>query len=78
MSIVLPQHHRAHLRAPRHHRPAPASRTRYTLLAPPSRLTPEEAAALLRLPRRVLRADLEWFVPGLGETPGQAPFELRA
>lgn len=77
MSIILPPHHHGHPRAERR-RPAPASRTRYTLLAPPSRLTPEEAAALLRSPRRVLRADLEWFVPGLGETNGQPPLELHA
>lgn len=77
MSLVLSPHHRGHLRAARR-RPVPASRTRYTLLAPPSRLTPEEAATLLRLPRRVLRADLEWFVPGLGETTGQPPLELHA
>jgi hypothetical protein len=77
MFIILPPHHRGHPR-PARRRPAPASRTRYTLLAPPSRLTPEEAAALLRLPGRVLRADLEWFVPGLGETTGQPPLELHA
>ena len=77
MSIVLPPHHRGYVRAVRHRR-APSPRTRYTLLAPPSRLTPEEAAALLRLPRRVLRSDLEWFAPGLGETTGHPPLELRA
>ncbi len=77
MSIFLPPHHHRHLRAARR-RPAPASPTRYTLLAPPSRLTPEEAAALLRLPRRILHADIEWFVPGLGETTGQPPLELHA
>lgn len=77
MSIILPPHHHRHLRAARR-RPAPASRTRYTLLAPPSRLTPEEAAALLRIPRRFLRADLEWFAPGLADTTGQPPLELRA
>ncbi len=77
MSIILSPHHHDHLRAARHRR-APASRTRYTLLAPPSRLTPEEAAALLRIPRRVLRADLEWFAPGLADTTGQPSLELRA
>ncbi len=77
MSIVLPPHHRSHLRAARRCL-APASSTRYRLLAPPSRLAPGEAAALLRLPRRVLRADLEWFMTGLGETTGQARLELRA
>ena len=44
---------------------------RYTPLAPPSRLTPDEAAVLLRIPRRALRAEPEWFAPGLGETTGQ-------
>ena len=77
MSIILPPRHHGPLRAARR-RPAPASRTHYTLLAPPSRLTPEEAAALLRLPRRALRADLEWFVPGLSETTNQPPLELHA
>ena len=77
MSIILPPQHHGHLRAARRWL-APASRTRYTLLAPPSRLTPEEAAALLRRPRRVLRADLEWLVPGLGDTTGQPPLELHA
>lgn len=77
MSFVLPPQHRGYLRAARG-RPAPAPRTRYTLLAPPSRLTPEEAAALLRLPCRVLRADLEWFVPGLDTTGQPIPLGLRA
>lgn len=77
MSIILPPHHHRHLRHARRHR-APSAPVRYTLLAPPSRLTPEEAAALLRLPRRVLRADLEWFAPGLADTTGQPPLELRA
>jgi hypothetical protein len=76
MSIVLPIHHRGHVRVARRRR-APSPRVRYTLLAPPSRLTPEEAAALLRLPRRVLRSEPEWLAPGLGETTGH-PFELRA
>jgi hypothetical protein len=62
MFIILPPHHHRHVRAARR-RPAPASRTRYTLL---------------RLPRRVLRADPKWFAPGLGETTGQAPLELHA
>ena len=77
MSLVLSPRHHGHLRAARR-RPTPASRTRYTLLAPPSHLTPEEAAALLRLPRRILRADLEWFAPGLADHTGQPPLELRA
>ena len=77
MSIILPPHHHGHLRDARRRR-APASRTRYTLLAPPSRLTPEEAAALLRLPRRVLHADLEWFAPGLADPTGQPPLGLHA
>lgn len=51
---------------------------RDTLLAPPSRLTPEEAAALLRIPRRGIRTEDDWFAPGLAETTGQPPFELRA
>ena len=34
---------------------------------PPSRLTVEEAATLLRLPRRALRFDVEWFAPGAGD-----------
>ena len=55
-----------------------SSLVRYTLLAPPSRLTPEEAAVLLRIPRRALRAEPEWFAPGFGETTGQPPLELRA
>lgn len=74
---LLVHYHRGPLRHARRHR-APSAPVRYTLLAPPSHLTPEEAAALLRLPPRILRADLEWFVPGLGETTGQPPFELRA
>lgn len=49
------------------------SSVRFTLLAPPSRLTPEEAAALLRLPRRVLHADLEWRVPGAAEFADDRP-----
>lgn len=43
------------------------SSVRFTLLAPPSRLTPEEAAVLLRLPRRVVQSDFEWRVPGASE-----------
>ena len=38
-----------------------------TLLAPPSRLTVDEAAALLRLPRRAMLSDLEWLAPGCGD-----------
>jgi hypothetical protein len=56
----------------------PSQLVRYTLLAQPSRLTLEEAAVLLRVPRRALRAEPEWFAPGLGEATGQPPFELRA
>ena len=67
-------HHRGRTRRRRQ----PSSLVRYTLLAPPSRLTPEEAAVLLRVPRRALRAEPEWFAPGLGEATGQPPFELRA
>ena len=40
---------------------------RYTLLAPPSRLTLEEAAALLRLPRRAVESELECLMPAAGE-----------
>jgi hypothetical protein len=40
---------------------------RYTLLAPPSRLTIDEAAALLHLPRRAVESELEWLVPAAGE-----------
>lgn len=40
---------------------------RYTLLTPPSRLTVDEAAALLRLPRRAVEAELEWLVPAAGD-----------
>ena len=67
-------HHRGRTR--RHRQPS--SLVRYTLLAPPSRLTPQEAAVLLRLPRRALRAEAEWFAPGLGESNGQPALELRA
>ncbi len=73
----LAHHHRGHLRHVRRHR-GPSALTRYTLLAPPSHLTPEEAAVLLRIPRRALRAEPEWFAPGLGDATGQPPFELRA
>lgn len=55
----------------------PSALTRYTLL-PPLGLTPDEAAVLLRIPRRALRAEPEWFAPGLGEANGQPPYELRA
>ena len=61
----------------RRHR-GPSTLVRYTLLAPPSRLTPEEAAALLRIPRRAIRTEHDWFAPGLAETTGQPPLELRA
>lgn len=40
---------------------------RYTLLTPPSRLTVDEAAALLHLPRRAVESELEWLVPAAGE-----------
>jgi hypothetical protein len=67
-------HYRGHSRRHR----GPSALTRYTLLAPPSHLTPEEAAVLLRIPRRALRAEPEWFAPGLGDATGQPPFELQA
>lgn len=67
------------LTKPRQSGPPPTvlNPVRYTLLAPPSRLTPYENAALLSHPRRVLRADLAWFAPDFGEMVGQSPFELR-
>lgn len=40
---------------------------RYTLLTPPSRLTIEETASLLRLPRRAVESELEWLVPAAGD-----------
>ena len=70
-------HGRGQARLARRRR-APSTFVRYTLLAPPSRLTAEEAADLLRIPRRALRTEPEWFAPGLGDTTGQPPFELRA
>ena len=54
---------------------------RYTLLTPPSRLTIDEAAALLRLPRRAFETELEWLAPGAGGEPtSDAPlaWEFRA
>ena len=54
---------------------------RYTLLMPPSRLTIDEAAALLRLPRRAVETELEWLAPGVsGEPTSDAPgiWEVRA
>jgi hypothetical protein len=54
---------------------------RYTLLTPPSRLTIDEAAALLRLPRRAVETELEWLAPGAsGETTSHAArfWEVRA
>ena len=46
---------------------ARSTAVRYTLLTPPSRLTVEEAAALLRLPRRAVESELEWLVPAAGD-----------
>ena len=51
-------------RRARHRR---TTNVRYTLLAPPSRLTLEEAAALLHLPRRVVAAELEWQLPAASD-----------
>jgi hypothetical protein len=45
----------------------PSTAVRYTLLTPPARLTVEEAAALLRLPRRAVESELEWLVPATGD-----------
>ena len=73
----LATHRRGQARFARRNR-GPSSLVRYTLLAPPSRLTPEEAADLLHIPRRALRAEPEWFAPGLGDTTGQPPLELHA
>ena len=52
----------SHQRRPRRRR---TTAVRYTLLTPPSRLTVDEAAALLRLPRRAVEAELEWLVPAV-------------
>ncbi|WP_291984083.1 hypothetical protein [Luteitalea sp.] len=46
-----------------------ATAVRYTLLTPPSRLTIDEAAALLRLPRRAVETELEWLAPGASDEP---------
>lgn len=43
------------------------SAVRYTLLTPPLRLTVNEAAALLGLPRRAVESELEWLVPAAGD-----------
>ena len=54
---------------------------RYTLLTPPSRLTIDEAATLLRLPRRAVETELEWLAPGASGEPtseGPAMWEVRA
>lgn len=51
-------------RRPRRRR---STTVRYTLLAPPSRLTVEEAAALLHLPRRAVKTELEWLMPAVGD-----------
>lgn len=56
--------HSLHQRRPRSRR---ATAVRYTLLAPPSRLTVDEAAALLHLPRRAVESELEWLMPAAGE-----------
>lgn len=44
-----------------------SSGARYTLLSPPSRLTVEQAAALLHIPRRTIEAELDWLMPAEGE-----------
>jgi hypothetical protein len=76
--------HIALARSPFHQRRARRRRStsvRYTLLMPPSRLTIDEAAALLRLPRRAVESELEWLAPGAsGEPTSDAPgiWEVRA
>jgi hypothetical protein len=54
----------SHQRRPRRRRTATV---RYTLLTPPSRLTIEETASLLRLPRRAVESELEWLMPAVGD-----------
>lgn len=54
-------------RSPLRPRRRPSTAVRYTLLTPPARLTVEEAAALLRLPRRAVESELEWLVPAAGD-----------
>lgn len=76
--------HIALARLPLHQRRARRRRStpvRYTLLTPPSRLTVDEAAALLRLPRRAVETELEWFAPGASGEPGSDAhgiWEVRA
>ncbi len=59
-------------RSPRRPRRRRSTAVRYTLLTPPSRLTVEEAAALLRLPRRAVESELEWLAPGASGEPNSA------
>lgn len=76
--------HIALARLPFHQRRARRRRStsvRYTLLMPPSRLTIDEAAALLRLPRRTVESELEWLAPGAGGEPtsdASGIWEVRA
>ena len=76
--------HIALARSPFHQRRGRRRRitsVRYTLLMPPSRVTIDEAAALLRLPRRAVETELEWLAPGaIGEPTSDAPglWEARA
>jgi hypothetical protein len=51
----------------RRHCRRPTTAVRYTLLTPPSRLTVEEAVALLRLPRRAVESEVEWLMPAAGD-----------
>jgi hypothetical protein len=53
---------------------------RYTLLVPPSRLTIDEAAALLGLPRRAVESELEWLAPAASGEPTSdvGVWEVRA
>ena len=70
-------HHVCHARLARRYR-GPSTFVRDTLLAPPSRLRPEEAAVLSVSRGMTFAAKLEWFAPGFGDTTGQPPLELRA
>ena len=78
-SIEVHTQCRRHGRSSRPGRSVPT--VRYTLMAPPSRLSVEQAAQLLRLPHRFLRDEVEWLAPGAStilssRTPGS--WEARA
>ena len=55
-----------------------SSLVRFTLLAPPSHLTEDEAAALLRLPRRTLRHEHEWLAPSVADLAAVAPRDVAS